>query len=208
MDVKLLAITPNAEKIIEQAGRTCYQSASRIEHGSEMKLIFKMIEMGHHAVLEHACATFKVTGVSRSFTHQLVRHRLCSFSQQSQRYVNEKKFDFVEPESIACDTEAHSLFEQFMVQAKAAYCRLQKLGIKNEDARFVLPNAVESEIVISANFRQFRHMFCLRCGRHAQWEIRKVCLCMLQVLQKEAPSVFGDFVIDQGLLTASTPFPS
>ena len=208
MYAKLLAITPNAEKIIEQAGRTCYQSVSRVEYGSEEKLILKMIEMGHHSVLEHACATFKIRGVSRSFTHQLVRHRLCSFSQQSQRYVNEKKFDYVEPGSITCNPEAHSLFELFMAEAKAAYCRLQELGIKNEDARFVLPNAVESEIVLSANFRQFRHMFCLRCGKHAQWEIRRVCLCMLQTLQKEAPSVFGDFVIDEGSSTASTPFPS
>jgi len=208
MYVKLLTITPEAEKTIEQAGRTCYQSDSKIEHGSERKLIRKMIEMGHHSVLEHGYATFKVKGVSRSFTHQLVRHRLCAFSQQSQRYVSEKQFDFVEPDSIADTPEAHSLFEQFMAEAKSAYCRLQDLGIRNEDARFVLPNAVESEIVMSANFRQFRHMFCLRCGKHAQWEIRKVCLCMLQILQKEVPSVFDDFIIDEFSSTADTPFLS
>jgi thymidylate synthase (FAD) len=205
---KLLAITPNAEKTIEQAGRTCYQSASKIEPGSEKELILKIINLGHHSVLEHASATFRITGVSRSFTHQLVRHRLCAFSQQSQRYVNEKKFGFVEPESIAGDPKAHDLFEQFIADAKTAYCKLQQLGVRNEDARFVLPNAVESEIVMSANFRQFRHMFCLRCGKHAQWEIRKAFLYMLMILQREAPSVFGDFIIDEDSCTASTPFPS
>jgi len=158
--------------------------------------------------LEHAYATFRITGVSRSFTHQLVRHRLCAFSQRSQRYVNEKNFAFVEPGSIREKTQAHKLFEEFMADAKNAYCKLQKLGIKNEEARFVLPNAVQSEIVLSANFRELRHIFCVRCDMHAQWEIREVALQMLRIMKKEASSVFGDFVIDEETATAYTPFSS
>ena len=206
MEIKLLTITPNAEKVIEKAGRTCYQSVSKIEDDSEKKFIIKMIKLGHHSVLEHASATFQIRGVSRSFTHQIVRHRLCSFSQQSQRYVKERKFNFVEPVSIINNLEAHNLFNNFMDEVKVIYGKLQELGIKNEDARFILPNAVESEIVISANFRQFRHLFCQRCTKSAQVEIREVCLCMLRILQEEVPIIFGDFIIDDNLLTASTLF--
>jgi len=208
MHIELIAITPNSEKVIEQAGRTCYRSASRIGPDSRKDFIPKIIENGHHSVLEHAYATFRITEVSRSFTHQLVRHRLCAFSQRSQRYVDEKGFAYVEPKSIREKTEAHGLFSKFMAEAKDAYCKLQELGIKNEDARFVLPNAVQSEIVISANFRQLRHIFSVRCDRHAQWEIRKVTLQMLRIMKKEAPSVFGDFEINEGLMTAYTKFYS
>jgi len=208
MTVELIAITPNAEVVIEKAGRTCHCSTPKAQPADEKNLIHRIIKNGHHSVLEHAYATFRITGVSRSFTHQLVRHRLCAFSQRSQRYVNEKSFAFVEPESIREKTEAHRLFEEFMAEAKKAYCKLQKLSIKNEDARFVLPNAVQSEIVLSANFRELRHIFCVRCDRHAQWEIREVALQMLRIMKKEAPSVFGDFVIDEEMETACTPFPS
>lgn len=209
MRVELLAITPNPEKVIEAAGRTCHQSSLRVGPDSEKQFIQqRIVETGHHSVLEHGYATFRVTGVSRSFTHQLVRHRLCAFSQRSQRYVNEKNFAFVEPQSITDKPKAHSLFEKFMAEAKITYRKLQELGVKIEDARFVLPNAVQSEIVISANFRQLRHMLCVRCDRHAQWEIREVALQMLRILKKEAPSVFGDFVINEETETAYTPFPS
>ena len=208
MTVELIAITPNAEAVIEKAARTCYCSTQRAQPTSENNLIYRIIKNGHHSVLEHASATFRIIGVSRSFTHQLVRHRLCAFSQRSQRYVNEKSFAFVEPESIREKSEAHRLFEEFMADAKNAYCKLQELGIKNEDARFVLPNAVQSEIVLSANFRELRHIFCVRCNRHTQWEIREVALQMLRIMKKEAPSVFGDFVIDEETATAYTPFPS
>lgn len=208
MTVELIAITPNAEAIIEKAGRTCYCSTPKAQPAHEKNFIHRIIKNGHHSVLEHAYATFRITNVSRSFTHQLVRHRLCAFSQRSQRYVNEKNFAFVEPESIRDKTEAHKLFEEFMSEAKNAYCKLQELGIKNEDTRFVLPNAVQSEIVISANFRELRHILCVRCDRHAQWEIRNIALQMLRIMKKEAPSVFGDFEIDEEMGIAYTPFPS
>lgn len=208
MKVELLAITPNAEKLIERAARVCYRSGAKAGPGTDKELIPRLIKSGHHSALEHAGASFLLGEVSRSLTHQLVRHRLCSYSQQSQRFVNEMNFHFVEPRSVAKNPEAHRIFEEFMADARTAYAELQRLEIKGEDARFVLPNAVCSEIVISANFRELRHIFCLRCDPHAQWEIRNVAIEMLRIMKKEAPSVFGDFVIDETTNTASTPFPS
>lgn len=208
MYVELIAITPDPEKVIEKAGRTCYSSDSKIEAGSEKHFVRRIIKIGHHSLLEHACAIFRITGVSRAFTHQLVRHRLCSFSQRSQRYVNENNFAFIEPASIARNAEAHRLFQHAMAEAKLAYRKLQGLGIKNEDASSVLPNAVASQIVVSANFRQLRHMFCLRCDKHAQWEMRNVMLLMLRVMKNKAPSAFEDFEIDEQTATAYMPFPS
>lgn len=112
----------------------------------------------------------------------------------------------MEPKSIREIPEAHELLREFMAEAKDVYCKLQELGINNEDARFVLPNAVQSEIVISANFRQLRHIFCVRCDRHAQWEIREVALQMLRIMKKEASSVFGDFEVDEETGTTNTRF--
>lgn len=208
MKIELLAITPNAEVVIEKAARTCYSSTSKTQSIDEKNFIHKIIKNGHHSVLEHASATFRITGVSRSFTHQFVRHRLCSFSQRSQRYVNETNFDFVEPQSVAGNVEAHKLFEKFMSEAKDVYNKLQKLNIRNEDARFVLPNAVQSEIVLSANFRELRHIFCVRCDKHAQWEIRNVALEMLCIMKREAPSIFDDFILSKDTTTAYTSFSS
>jgi len=197
MKVELLAVTPNAEKLIEDAGRTCYLSFDKEGPETEKKFIRMLIKSGHHSVLEHAYVTFRIKGGSRSFTHQLVRHRLCSYSQQSQRYVNEKNFNRIEPKSIKSNKEAHSLFINFIDNVKEVYQKLQSLGIPNEDARFVLPNAVESEIVISANFRELRHIFELRCSEKAQWEIREITLEMLRLMKEHAPTVFEDFIIDE-----------
>lgn len=204
-EVKLIAVTPGAEKVIEEAGRTCYLSLDRIAEGSERNFIRNCIKNGHHSILEHASATFRIRGASRSFTHQLVRHRLASYSQQSQRYVDETGFNYVMPPDILANDAAAALFREFMSGAERTYAALRDLGIKKEDARFILPNALESEIVFSANFREFRTVFGLRLDRAAQWEIRRVCLQMLKVLQAEAPSVFGDFEIDESNWTASSP---
>lgn len=202
MYVELLATTPDAEKLIEDAGRTAYLSFEKQKRGSENQFIKMLLSHGHLSVLEHASATFRIEGASRAFTHQLVRHRLCSYTQQSQRYVDEAKFNYIEPKSIANNQEAHSLFVKFMNRAKDVYAELQKLGIKNEDARFVLPNAVESQIVVTANFRQWRHIIELRGSPEAQWEVRKVVIAILKTLKRHAPTVFGDFVIDEKTITA------
>jgi thymidylate synthase (FAD) len=201
-DVTLLAITPGAEKLIEEAGRTCYLSLDRITDESERSFIRSAIRNGHHSILEHASATFRIRGASRAFTHQLVRHRLASFSQQSQRYVSETDFDYIIPPDILNNPEAASVFRDFIGEARSAYVKLRELGVKKEDARFTLPNALESEIVFSANMRELRFVFSLRLHKSAQWEIRRVCLEMLKILQREAPSIFGDFVIDEENWTA------
>lgn len=197
MKVELLFITPNAEKLIESAGRTCYLSFGKQGKDTEKAFIKMLIKRGHLSVLEHASATFRISGVSRAFTHQLVRHRLCSYTQQSQRYVDESNFNYVEPESIKNNAEAHSVFTDFMGNAKKVYSELQKLGIKNEDARFVLPNAVETQIVVTANLREWRHIVELRGEPGAQWEIRKAAIEILKILKKHAPTIFADFEVDE-----------
>lgn len=197
MRVELLFITPNAQKLIEEAGRTSYLSFDKQGRNTEKKFIRMLIKNGHLSVLEHAYATFRISGVSRAFTHQLVRHRLCSFTQQSQRYVDESKFNYIEPESIKNNSKAHSLFTKFMESAKRVYSELQRLGIKNEDVRFVLPNAVESQIVVTANFREWRHIIGIRGSSDAQWEIRRVAIEILRILKKYVPTVFEDFEIDE-----------
>ena len=193
MKVELIAITPNPEEVIEKAARTCYLSSPK----DREKFIRRVVKAGHHSVLEHAVATFRISGVSRALTHQLVRHRLCSYSQQSQRYVDETSFRYVEPDSIKNDPEAHKMFTKFIDDARNVYTNLRKLGIKKEDARFVLPNATETQIVVAANFREWRHIISLRGQKDAQWEIRKLAIEILKILKEHAPSVFFDFEIDE-----------
>ncbi len=192
MRVELLAITPDCEKVIERAGRTCFMSRSRAREDSTPKFIRMLVTRGHHSVLEHATATFVVSGVSRACTHQLVRHRLCSFSQKSQRYVSEKQAAFIMPESVSAKEEARKVFADATSASQASYKKLVELGIPKEDARFVLPGAVESRIVISANLRELRHIVELRGSRHAQWEIRMLAVAMLGILKQHAPNVFFD----------------
>jgi thymidylate synthase (FAD) len=193
--VELIAMTPNPEKVIEEAGRTCYLSFDNMGEGTEDGFIRRSIGRNHLSILEHASATFRIKGASRAFTHQLVRHRVASFSQQSQRYVKEDEFDFIVPPSIKANPEAYSEFMRCIDSCRDSYKKLRSLNVLKEDARFLLPNALESEIVFTANFREFRHLFEIRLEPHAQWEIRRVCMEMLNVLKKEAPSVFGDFEI-------------
>lgn len=204
--VKLLAITPNPEGLIEEAGRTCYLSLDRITETSKENFIQAAIRRGHGSILEHASASFRILGASRAFTHQLVRHRIASFSQQSQRYIDEGEFNFIIPPSIAENEEALSLYREFIEKSRETYAALRQLKIKKEDARFLLPNALESQIVFSANFRELRSIFSLRLEKAAQWEIRRVCLAMLKIMQEHAPSVFGDFIIDEENWTATSPY--
>ena len=197
MRLTLLSITPNAEQLIESAGRTAYQSFEKQGPNSEKKFIKMLIKLGHLSVLEHAWATIRIEGISRALTHQLVRHRLCSFTQKSQRYVNEKDFHYITPPSIALNPMTKKIFDDFMDHAKEIYLELQKFGIRNEDARFVLPNSIESEIVVTANFREWRHIIKLRGRPSAQWEIRELAIELLKILKKYAPIVFEDLEIDE-----------
>ncbi|MGQ9618141.1 MAG: FAD-dependent thymidylate synthase [Candidatus Aminicenantia bacterium] len=244
MKVVLISITPDAEKLIEEAGRTSYLSFDRMTpfplfecvsvdgeikifkseefpflkdlkegdyfelegkkwkankkwRNSAHKFIEMLIKTGHTSVLEHATATFRVEGGSRSFTHQLVRHRIASFTQQSQRYVEETGFKYVIPPSIEKNQKALDIFEKFIEFAKKTYKELRDMGIQKEDARFVLPNAVCSETIISANLREWRHIIELRGHPSAQWEIRKMAIEVLKKLKEKAPSVFFDFEINE-----------
>ncbi|HUV84489.1 MAG TPA: FAD-dependent thymidylate synthase [Methanosarcinales archaeon] len=201
MNIELIAITPNSEEVIENAGRTCYQSEAK-EGYKVGTLIKALIKSGHDSVLEHAYCTFRINGCSRAMTHQLVRHRLMSISQQSQRYVKEDQFDYVIPPSVAelekrvpkGDEDINGVedFKNDMKIIQGMYDKWKGRGLKNEDARFVLPNACQSEIVISFNFREARHIFEVRCDKHAQWEIRAAANEMLKILSQEASNVFGD----------------
>ncbi|MBP7050880.1 MAG: FAD-dependent thymidylate synthase [Phycisphaerae bacterium] len=190
LEVELVAITPDPEKVIEQAGRTCYLSFDRMEENSEAAFIRRLIKVGHESPLEHAYATFRIRNCSRAMTHQLVRHRLMAVSQQSQRYVNEDQFAYVLPETMP--PEYVEDFHQDMKTIQQMYRKWRDRGLKKEDARFVLPNACVSEIVVSADFREWRHIFKLRLSAKAQWEIRKACTKMLAILKERAPACFED----------------
>jgi thymidylate synthase (FAD) len=192
LEVELIAITPDPEKVIEQAGRTCYLSFDRIEEDSDAAFIQRLLKMGHESPLEHAYATFRVRNCSRAMTHQLVRHRLMAVSQQSQRYVDEDEFAYVLPETLP--PEHVEDFHQDMKIIQQMYRKWRDRGLRKEDARFVLPNACVSEIVVSANFREWRHIFSLRLSPKAQWEIRKACLKMLAILKEHAPACFEDIL--------------
>jgi len=201
MQITLLSITPDSERLIESAGRTCYQSFEKLSEGSSAKFIRMIIKRGHTSVLEHAWATVRFAGVSRAMTHQLVRHRLAAFSQQSQRYVNESDFHYVTPPAMAKNPEAKSVYDDLLEQSRQAYARLKQLGLRNEDARFVLPNAVATEIVVSANFREWRHIIELRGHPAAQWEIREAAIEVLKTLSAHAPTVFEDLQVDEARRT-------
>lgn len=192
MKIELIAITPDPERVIEEAARTCYQSNTTATTDTAQKFLPKLLKMGHESPFEHAYATFRITDCSRAMTHQLVRHRLMAVSQKSQRYVSEKSFTYVIPESVP--PEHVEDFKRDMDTIRELYAKWKSRGLKNEDARFVLPNACTTEIVISANFREFRHIFHMRCSKHAQWEIRQACTTMLEELHKHAPSVFADIL--------------
>lgn len=199
-EVILMAITPKAEDVIERACRTCYLSFNRYNPpASAEELIKKVIRKKHHSVLEHASATFRIKGGSRVFTHELVRHRLMSPSQESQRYVQygqTREFDVVVPPVIK-SSAYHEKYLALVSEAEQLYSEMVAAGLPKEDARYILPNATTSEIVITANLREYRHMFEVRCHPRAHWEIRRICLQMLRILKQEAPNVFWDYEIDE-----------
>lgn len=145
---------------------------------------------------KHGAATFLVEGISRACSHQIVRHRLASFSQESQRYVSLEKggWQAVVPPAIAGNPEANAVLEQAWADLQMAYARLRELGIRKEDARFLLPNAAETRLVMSMDYGALRHFFWLRLDKAAQWEIRRVAHAMLELVEPLAPAVFADIV--------------
>lgn len=195
MIVKLLAYTQNADAICAAAGNSCYSerpSYEIVEDINSEKVLSRIVGMGHHSVIEHAVFTFSVEGVSRALTHQLVRHRVASYSQQSQRYVSMKEPSFVTPHTVQDDPEALKVFEDTMAEIWAAYGKLESMGIPAEDARYLLPNGCTTNITITMNARELLHFFSLRCCNRAQWEIREMADKMLELCREVSPVIFRD----------------
>jgi thymidylate synthase (FAD) len=155
------------------------------------RLIAKVLELGHFSVLEHASFTFAIEGISRACSHQLVRHRIASFSQQSQRYVKMTEFEFPLPPSIEQNETLVKQFHQAMSEAQKYYSAFIDAGIPAEDARYVLPNATETKLIMTANARSLLNFFELRLCTRAQWEIRNLAQLMLQEVRRVAPNIFS-----------------
>ena len=219
--VKLLDYTPEPERVVAMAARLCYSAAGaeelaeRLSEEKVREMVRKMVKIGHGSTLEHASFTFGIEGVSRVLTHQLVRHRIASFNQQSQRYV---KFTgdvaVVKPESIAGNAKASEAFDKAIQAAVDAYHALLEAGVPAEDARYLLPNAAESKIVITMNVRELLHFFSLRCCNRAQWEIRDMAHRMLELARPTAPFIFADAgapcvrgTCPEGKMTCGNPYP-
>ncbi len=199
MQVELLYHTPDPERAIATAARLCYAPVGAKELMETMppervsSVLTTIMKSGHFSTLEHASYTFAIDGVSRALTHQLVRHRLASFNQQSQRYVRfGADLEVVKPATIAESDEANAVFDGIIEATKAAYAELMELGIPAEDARYVLPNAAETKIVVTMNVRELLHFFEVRCCNRAQWEIREMAHRMLELVRPTAPFVFAD----------------
>ncbi len=195
MEVELIAVTQylrgngTPEELLEHAGRVCYRSQKRGGAGSFLQA---RIREGHESIIEHASLTFEISGISRVCSHQLVRHRIASYSQESQRYVDLSDPELVVPSSVAQSPEAMRIWDELTGRMREAYRDLRELGIRKEDARFLLPNATTTRIVVTMNFRELLHFFRIRCDRAAQWEIRALAKEMLKLAYRVAPSVFQD----------------
>lgn len=197
LNVKLIANTADGELVSALAAKLCYSDSDidglqqKLSVKEQSDFIRKIVSIGHHSVLEHLNFTFGVEGVSRALTHQLVRHRVASYSQKSQRYVAHKDgFPYVMPKTVMEDEALSDAFDKAMEEIGGIYDRLMAAGVPAEDARYVLPNACETKIIITMNARELLHFFSVRCCERAQWEIRDMAFEMLKLCKKAAPSVF------------------
>ena len=213
-----------AERLAEMAGRVCYMSYGK-GRKTNREFLQHIVEVGHGSVLEHGVWSFLITGVSRSFTHELIRHRHFSYSQLSQRYVNESDSDFIEPDIIATDPALHAIWCEAVDAARGAYDRLVeglqkryadipeatlRRKLARQAARSVLPNATETKIFVTGNARALRHFIELRGSEHADVEIRKVAIAMLEILRREAPNLFADYelrTLADGTVVTHTDHP-
>lgn len=204
LKVKLISHTPEPERLIAAAAKLCYSETDVASIFDDLtpeavdKFLNVLMNMGHASPVEHVNFTFSVEGVSRSLTHQLVRHRHASYSQKSQRYVTEGQFDYIIPPEIAADTQCAALYWKAMQDANVAYeILVENLMIMGrtekeayEDARYVLPNACETKIVVTMNVRELLHFFNVRGCNRAQWEIRELAYQMWLLCLGVAPSLF------------------
>ncbi|MBN2333336.1 MAG: FAD-dependent thymidylate synthase [Deltaproteobacteria bacterium] len=198
MQVTVLAHTVDPEQVVAMAARLCYSpegidSLRLSDAADDRQLIEKILNLGHYSVLEHASFTIGIEGVSRALSHQLVRHRIASFSQQSQRYVAfDGGFTYQIPPSIGGDEALCQEYRETMAGLASFYGRLRQQGVPAEDARFVLPNGADTRLVMTMNARELRHFFRLRCCRRAQWEIRALAVEILRQVRNISPLLFRD----------------
>ena len=214
MNVTLLAHTPEPEKTVAAAAKLCYSSSSAdklfcdLTDEKAADLVDMLSSIGHASPTEHVSFTFGIDGISRACSHQLVRHRIASYSQQSQRYVKSDMFEYVTPPEIAANPEAKAEFDKAMQECQAHYDKIaeiltashleqmnetdEKAATKKaiEDARFVLPNAATTKIVVTMNVRSLQNFFNHRCCNRAQWEIREMADKMLTICKQVAPNLF------------------
>lgn len=180
MHVSLIQATPTPIKTIAQIASICYDSNPK----NPMGLVKHLYRNGHHSVFEHIYFTFKIEGISRACSHQLVRHRHCSFTQRSQRYCSEDGFEVVLPFSIAEKGGSYD-YKNIMNRINEFYMESQEVGIPNEDTRYILPNACETSLYLSCNLRELIHMSNERLCRRAQWEIRELVQQMVTLVDPE-----------------------
>ena len=198
MKITLITYTPEPEKVIASAAKLCYSPSdikSLMENLTSEKIeefIKKLMDLGHQSPLEHCTFTFGIEGISRACSHQLVRHRMASYSQKSQRYVKEGQFEYITPPSIKENRLDKVVYDDFMKYAQETYNYLVGRGVPAEDARFVLPNATETKIVMTMNIRTLLHFFEERCCERAQWEIRNMANGMLSICKSIAPNLFAN----------------
>jgi len=197
LKVKLLRYTADAELLCGTAALTSTKSGSPSEIFKKMdsetakRIIKRVTGYDHVSVIEHASFTFSIEGVSRAMTHQLVRHRIASYTQQSQRYVTYDTLEnYVTPPNISDNAEAKKIFDETLEKISKTYQKLLKMGVPKEDARFILPNAAKTNIIGTMNARELHHFFNLRCCARSQWEIREVATEMLKQVRKAVPALF------------------
>ncbi|HHU32842.1 MAG: FAD-dependent thymidylate synthase [Zhaonellaceae bacterium] len=196
MRVTLINHTPEPEKVVAAAAKLCYSSSGiddlleKLDTQNIAHFLQKLINMGHESPFEHVTFTFGIEGVSRNLTHQLVRHRIASYSQKSQRYVSENNFSYIIPPSIAKNKDAFNLYQQKMKELQETYDELAKI-VPKEDARYILPGACETKIIATFNARSLFNFFAHRCCRRAQWEIRSLANEMLSLVKDVAPVLFS-----------------
>lgn len=197
MKVELIQYTPDPEKVVAAAARLCYSAdpvPELMEKLTDEKIanfVRKLSSMGHLSPFEHVSFQFSIDGVSRALSHQLVRHRIASYSQRSQRYVKEAGFEFVTPPSIRRNPEALARFEKVMQTLQEEYQELLKVA-PAEDARYVLPNACTTSLMATFNARSLLNFFEHRTCMRAQWEIRQMAEQMLKLVKEVAPNIFAE----------------
>ncbi len=195
MHVKLVKYTEDPERTCAVAAMYSVREKipdelfTSVDYDKAMRVLRHVVASGHHSVLEHASFTFNVSGVSRALTHQLVRHRIASYTQQSQRYVKLKEKGYVTPKTIS-NSEFAEEYHSMMEKISSFYQHMLDSGIPAEDARYILPNATETSIVITMNARELLHFFTLRSCNRAQWEIRQLSDEMLRQCKEVAPVIF------------------